>query len=119
LTDKIVSISATGSIEITQKINLCKIFKTFSNCEYNSEKFPALIMRIENPKSSILIFSTGKMVITGLKEESDIKLIFNLVLERLNRLGLKYINPNLTIRSKVIRNGTGRLHAIKLNKRIL
>ena len=39
------------------------------NAEYNPSRFPAVVMRIRDPKTTALIFSKGKMVITGAKSE--------------------------------------------------
>jgi len=41
------------------------------NAEYNPKRFAAVIMRIREPKSTALIFSSGKMVCTGSKSEED------------------------------------------------
>merc|ERR1719356_1395815 len=41
------------------------------NSEYNPKRFAAVIMRIREPKSTALVFSTGKIVITGAKTGSD------------------------------------------------
>jgi transcription initiation factor TFIID TATA-box-binding protein len=35
------------------------------NSEYNPKKFGAVILRIRDPKSTCLVFASGKMVITG------------------------------------------------------
>lgn len=51
------------------------------NCEYkkscdalwNLARFPALIQRITDPKSTALIFEAGKMVITGTKGQHEAK----------------------------------------------
>jgi transcription initiation factor TFIID TATA-box-binding protein len=37
---------------------------------YEAEIFPGLIYRIENPKVVLLIFESGKMVLTGKSEEN-------------------------------------------------
>jgi len=39
------------------------------NAEYNPKRFAAVIMRIREPKTTALIFSTGKIVVTGAKSE--------------------------------------------------
>ena len=39
------------------------------NAEYNPSRFPAVVMRIREPKTTALIFAKGKMVITGAKSE--------------------------------------------------
>lgn len=44
------------------------------NAEYNPKRFAAVIMRIRDPKSTALIFASGKMVCTGAKSESEARL---------------------------------------------
>jgi transcription initiation factor TFIID TATA-box-binding protein len=39
------------------------------NAEYNPRRFAAVIMRIREPKTTALIFRSGKMVVTGAKSE--------------------------------------------------
>jgi len=39
------------------------------NAEYNPKRFAAVIMRLRDPKTTALIFSSGKMVCTGAKTE--------------------------------------------------
>jgi transcription initiation factor TFIID TATA-box-binding protein len=41
------------------------------NAEYNPKRFAAVIMRIKEPKTTALIFSSGKMVCTGAKSEEE------------------------------------------------
>lgn len=41
------------------------------NAEYNPKRFAAVIMRIREPKSTALIFNSGKMVCTGSKSEQQ------------------------------------------------
>lgn len=44
------------------------------NAEFNPKRFAAVIMRIREPKTTALIFASGKMVVTGAKSEDDAKL---------------------------------------------
>jgi transcription initiation factor TFIID TATA-box-binding protein len=44
------------------------------NAEYNPKRFAAVIMRIRDPKSTALIFASGKMVVTGAKSEDDARM---------------------------------------------
>lgn len=60
--------------EDLDKLDLDNLAHTSQNCEYkksnfslNLGRFPALIQRIKDPKSTALIFEAGKMVITGTK----------------------------------------------------
>ncbi|MEA2004177.1 MAG: TATA-box-binding protein, partial [archaeon] len=48
-------------------IELNNIIFNLDNCEYEPEQFPGVIHRIETPKTVFLIFSSGKIVITGAK----------------------------------------------------
>lgn len=44
------------------------------NAEFNPKRFAAVIMRIREPRTTALIFSSGKMVCTGAKSEEDSRL---------------------------------------------
>jgi len=50
-------------------LDLVKIALNCRNAEYNPRRFAAVIIRIRDPKTTALIFSSGKMVITGAKSE--------------------------------------------------
>ena len=43
------------------------------NSNYRPNRFPALIVRKNEPKTTALIFSKGKMIITGAKSIEDSK----------------------------------------------
>ena len=47
------------------KLDLKKIAMHARNAEYNPKRFAAVIMRIREPRTTALIFSSGKMVCTG------------------------------------------------------
>ncbi|MGD2200185.1 MAG: TATA-box-binding protein [Candidatus Bathyarchaeota archaeon] len=63
----IENVVATASLD--QRFDLQAIMKIFRNAEYNPKKFPGLVFRLKRPKTSTLIFNTGKMVCTGAKSE--------------------------------------------------
>jgi transcription initiation factor TFIID TATA-box-binding protein len=48
-----------------------KIAQTVSNAEYNPRRFAAVIMRICEPRTTALVFKTGKMIATGVKDISE------------------------------------------------
>lgn len=58
---KIVNIVATANLQ--HKINLEVFASSIENTEYNPEVFPGLTYRIPELKSTILIFSSGKIVV--------------------------------------------------------
>lgn len=53
------------------KIDLRRLAQWCRNAEYNPTRFNAVVMRIREPRTTALIFSTGKVVITGAKSEHD------------------------------------------------
>jgi transcription initiation factor TFIID TATA-box-binding protein len=61
--------NVVATATLGQKIDLVAILKGFRNTEYNPKKFPGLVFRLKKPKTTTLIFSTGKMVCTGAKSE--------------------------------------------------
>jgi len=51
---------------LEQKINLDQISKKIENVQYNAKTFPGLFIRYSEPKSLIILFKTGRVVLTGL-----------------------------------------------------
>ena len=62
-----------ASVDFGGNIDLEEAARKLSNSMYEPEQFPGLIYRMKEPKSVILIFSTGKLVCTGTKIESQVK----------------------------------------------
>ena len=52
-------------------LDLKRITLHARNAEYNPKRFAAVIMRIRDPKTTALIFASGKMVCTGAKHEEQ------------------------------------------------
>ena len=110
---KIENVVATVVVEITEKIDLNQIARKHADVEYNPERFPGLVMRIEKPKATILIFSTGKMVVTGLRKASEAERVVDKVVKNIRKAGIKVSNPEITIQNIV---ASGDLHTnIDLN----
>jgi len=61
-----------ASADIHGKVDLEYASMVLDNIMYEPEQFPAAIYRMKEPKVVILIFSTGKLVITGAKSEEQI-----------------------------------------------
>jgi len=66
---KLQNIVSTCDLECT--LNLREIALRARNAEYNPKRFAAVIMRIKQPKTTSLIFASGKMVCTGARSEED------------------------------------------------
>jgi len=110
---KIENVVATVVMEITEKIDLNKIARKFEDVEYNPERFPGLVMRISDPKATFLIFSTGKMVITGLRRADEARPGVKKIIKSIKAAGINVSNPEITIQNIV---ASGDLHTfIDLN----
>jgi transcription initiation factor TFIID TATA-box-binding protein len=110
---KIENVVATVVMEITEKIDLNKIARKFEDTEYNPERFPGLVMRINDPKATFLIFSTGKMVITGLRRADEASPGVEKIVKSIRKAGINVSNPIITIQNIV---ASGDLHTfIDLN----
>lgn len=63
------NVVATASLGC--KLDLKQVALSARNAEYNPRRFAAVIMRIRDPKSTALIFKSGKLVVTGTKSEAE------------------------------------------------
>lgn len=63
-----------STVNLGCKLDLKKIALQARNAEYNPKRFAAVIMRIREPRTTALIFSSGKMVCTGAKSEDQSRL---------------------------------------------
>lgn len=55
-------------------LDLASIAQRARNAEYNPKRFAACIVRIKDPKTTALMFNSGKMVIAGAKSEDQSRL---------------------------------------------
>ena len=62
-----------STVNLKCLLNLREIALKAKNAEYNPKRFAAVIMRIREPKTTSLIFASGKMVCTGARSEEDSK----------------------------------------------
>ncbi len=100
LSINIVNVVATASLD--QTLDLLTIMKTFMNVEYRPKRFPGLVFRLKRPKTTTLIFSTGKMVCTGAKSEKQARSAVRKVVRELKKSGIIILNtPNIQIQNMV------------------
>src|SRR5271157_1612196 len=91
---KIQNIVATTSLE--KPVPLTKLARTQPNTEYNPDTFPGLVLRIKEPKSAVLVFSSGNLVCTGTKSVAQVRQVIDAVIKQ-----LKKINVNVKTKSSV------------------
>ncbi len=81
---QIQNIVASASLGV--EVDLEKAALMLPNVMYEPEQFPGLIHRMEDPKVVLLIFSSGKMVITGAKDEDEVSAAVNKIFDKLKEL---------------------------------
>ncbi|MBD3259861.1 TATA-box-binding protein [Candidatus Woesearchaeota archaeon] len=84
---EIVNIVVSGQVD-QDKIPLEKMAATLPNTEYNPEQFPGLVLRIREPKTSALIFNSGKIVCTGAKNMEKVEQAMGKIVEALKKIGV-------------------------------
>lgn len=110
---KVENVVATATADIEGKLDLVNIARTIADSEYNPERFPGIVVRIQKPRATFLIFSTGKMVITGLEKDSDAEKAVKKITKKLKKAGIDLSKPTIKIQNIV---ASGDLHTfIDLN----
>jgi len=69
-------------------LNLNKLAMKLRNTEYEPEQFPGLVYKLIDPSISatFLLFSNGKIVCTGTKNEDQVHLATKKLLENLKKV---------------------------------
>ena len=102
----IENVVATGNLH--QNIDLNSIVRVFPGVEYRPEQFPGLVYRLKKPKTTTLIFGSGKMVCTGAKSERQAHKAVMKVVDELNRNGIVILGkPEVQIQNIVASAGLG------------
>jgi len=101
---RVVNIVVSTSLE--HDIPLEKMAATLSNTEYNPEQFPGLVIRIKEPKTSALIFSSGKVVCTGARSMDKVEESIKKIIKSLEKIGIKItVKPVINIQN-IVASGT-------------
>jgi len=82
------NIVASADLKTDLNLNAVALGLGQENIEYEPEQFPGLIYRIKQPKVVVLIFGSGKLVITGGKSQEDCEEGARIVRMQLENMGL-------------------------------
>ncbi|GAI77693.1 unnamed protein product [marine sediment metagenome] len=69
---KIKVVNMVASADIHGKVDLEDASMLLDNIMYEPEQFPGAVYRMKEPKVVILIFSSGRLVLTGAKKEEQV-----------------------------------------------
>ena len=97
-----------ASTSFEKDIPLIKLAEALPNTEYNPEQFPGLVMRIKDPKTSALIFSSGNVVCTGAKSLTKVRESINKIIENIAKISVKItVTPKITVQNMVASGSIG------------
>ena len=80
--------NVVATATLGQDLDLDSIVRVFPGVEYRPERFPGLVYRLKKPKTTTLIFRTGKMVCTGAKSERQARKAVLRVVDELEKNGI-------------------------------
>jgi len=103
---KIVNIVVSTALE--KDVPLEKMAATLPNTEYNPEQFPGLVLRIKDPKTSALVFSSGKVVCTGARTLEDVDKSIQQIIKCLKKIDINVtIKPEIKVQNIVASGSIG------------
>src|SRR5665648_1259543 len=81
-------VNVVASTGIGQEINLKQITLALEGADYNPKRFPGVVYRTKDPKTTALIFRSGKIVCTGAKSIDDVYRGLENVFQSLRNMGI-------------------------------
>jgi transcription initiation factor TFIID TATA-box-binding protein len=94
--------NVVASTSLGSGLDLQSIALTLQGAEYNPDQFPGLIYRLEQPKTAILLFGSGKAVCTGGKSWKQVDDTVRQVTELIRKGGQKVLmRPKIQVQNIV------------------
>jgi transcription initiation factor TFIID TATA-box-binding protein len=113
---KIENIVASGSI--ADSIDLEMLSARMKNYDLNKKRFPGAVLRLQDPKITVLIFSSGKVVMTGAKSHDEFVRGLDNLIQKMKEAGvICYDTPVVAITNMVCSFDIGKY--INLNKVVI
>lgn len=82
------NIVVTGDLDTRLNLNALAVGLGFEQVEYEPEQFPGLVYRLDEPNVVVLLFGSGKIVITGGKQREDAEQAIETIHTELEQLDL-------------------------------
>lgn len=101
------------SATLDSELSLDNLATDLPSAEYNVDQFPGIIYRSNNPRGTMLIFRSGKLVCTGSESLDVANDVYEHFLTELDDLGVDHDSPEMFVQNIV---GTADLqHLLNLN----
>eukprot|EP00750_Incisomonas_marina_P025477 INCI5494.1.p1 GENE.INCI5494.1~~INCI5494.1.p1 ORF type:complete len:196 (-),score=22.06 INCI5494.1:248-835(-) len=91
--------NVTCTVDLGVKLNLVHVNESLRNSEYEPRRFCAAVVRQSKPRTTALVFSTGKVVCTGAKSPEEAKLAAKRFAWTIKKLGYQVKFRSFTIQN--------------------
>ena len=106
--------NVVASTGIDQELNLEALAADLPGTEYDPDRFPGLVYRLQEPKAACLIFRSGKIVSTGAQSIDDVHAAVELTFDTLRDLGIEVPgSPEIKVQNIVTSGDL--MHPLNLN----
>ncbi|MGI0067537.1 MAG: TATA-box-binding protein, partial [Thermoplasmata archaeon] len=100
--------NVVASTSLGSELDLQSIGSILPGAEYDPDQFPGLIYRLQEPKTAMLLFSSGKAVCTGGKSWKQVDETVNIVSDLIRRGGQKILaHPKIQVQNIVATSNLG------------
>ena len=98
--------NVVASTKVNDKLDLLVLAAQIPGAEYNKQRFPGVVLRMQNPKIAALVFGSGKVVLTGAKSIDSLNKGLEYLVGLLRDLNIEIVdNPTYSIQN-IVRAGT-------------
>lgn len=95
--------NVVASVNLRIGLSLEKILEKYKDIE-KKNNFPGLVAKMNNPKATILIFASGKLVVTGVRLPSQIPVVVKKIIKKIKNAEIEIENePIVKIENIVVR----------------
>lgn len=94
--------NVVATADLSHHLDLDAILKVTPGAKYNPQRFPALVYKLKKPKTTTLLFASGKIVCTGARSTKSAKTAIAQVIRELKGQGIVIVtNPDCEIENIV------------------
>ena len=85
---KITIVNMVATTSICKELNLRNLSEALEGAQYEPEQFPGIVYRLQEPKTSMLLFHSGKVVCTGAKSLEDVCTAIEYLVKKIAATGI-------------------------------
>ncbi len=97
--------NVVATADLSQHLDLDAILIVTPGAKYNSQRFPGLVYKLKKPKTTTLLFASGKMVCTGARSAKSAKAAISQVIKELTSQGIIIIAKPETEIQNIVASG--------------